>query len=81
MPTTRRRLLAAAAFGAGAGAINALLPVTAAAQTPPGSLTERIRADLERHAAFGDKFSGGLGDSAQAAPVKPSDSETKYPTN
>jgi PA domain len=66
MPTTRRRLLAAAAFGAGAGAINALLPVTAAAQTRPSSPTERIRADLERHAAFGDKFSGGPGDSANA---------------
>jgi hypothetical protein len=30
------------------------------------ALTERIRADLEQHAAFGDKFSGGPGDLATA---------------
>lgn len=66
MPTTRRRILTTAALGAGAGAVHALLPLTAAAQTRPGSLTERIRVDLERHAAFGDKFSGGPGDSANA---------------
>lgn len=64
--TTRRRVLQGMALGAGAGAIASILPLTSAAQTDSDALTQRIRADLERHASFGAKFSGGPGDTATA---------------
>ena len=66
MPTTRRELLNQAALGAGASALHALFPLTASAQDGTDTVTERIRADLAQHAAFGDKFSGGPGDLATA---------------
>lgn len=56
--TTRRDLLKALA----AGALGSALPRLARAQNDDAALTSRIRADLERHAGFGDKFSGGPGD-------------------
>jgi hypothetical protein len=36
------------------------------AQNPRATLTARLAADLERHASFGEKFSGGAGDIATA---------------
>jgi hypothetical protein len=42
------------------------MPRLAAGQDGADGLVARIRADLERHAAFGDKFSGGPGDLATA---------------
>ena len=67
MPTTRRDLLSGIACGAGAGAVSSLLPLRARAQADAAAgLEARIRADLEQHAAFGPKFSGGPGDVATA---------------
>lgn len=66
MTTTRRDLLSGLALGAGAGAVPALWPLRAAAQNADAAATAAIRADLERHAGFGDKFSGGPGDLATA---------------
>jgi hypothetical protein len=65
MLSTRRELLKRAALGA--GAVHALIPRLATGQDQADGLVERIRADLERHAGFGDKFSGGPGDLATAA--------------
>lgn len=64
-------MLTRAAFGAGAGALRSIFPLTilaraAAAQDETDALTARIHADLVRHASFGDKFSGGPGDLATA---------------
>jgi hypothetical protein len=50
----------------GAAAWHALRPFSARAQADDQSLTARIAADLRQHAAFGDKFSGGPGDLANA---------------
>jgi hypothetical protein len=64
---TRRTLLHGMAWGAGAGALDWLVRAAAAGQRSdddPG--VEQIRGDLEQHAAFGDKFSGGPGDLATA---------------
>jgi hypothetical protein len=55
-------MLRTMAVGAGAQAFGALRPLTARAQEI--DRTAQIRADLERHASFGDKFSGGPGDLA-----------------
>jgi hypothetical protein len=64
---TRRALLGRLALGAGAGALAPLLPRRARAQNEAAAaLTERLHADLARHAGFGDKFSGGPGDTATA---------------
>src|SRR5215472_18539637 len=61
--TTRRDFLESLALGAGAGAIASLYPTIAAAQPPErDGAIRRLQADLERHASFGDKFSGGRGD-------------------
>jgi hypothetical protein len=66
MHTTRRELLGTLAFGAGAVALPGFFPRVLLGQTTDGDLTSRIRADLQQHAAFGDKFSGGPGDTATA---------------
>ena len=66
MPTTRRDLLNALAWGTGAGALSAVLPMPAFARDETEAVTARIRADLQRHASFGYKFSGGPGDLATA---------------
>jgi hypothetical protein len=65
MKTTRRELLSLAA-GAGLAIGHGMRPLVAQAPADDAALTERIRADLQKHAAFGDKFSGGPGDSATA---------------
>src|SRR6187551_2298018 len=67
MPTTRRELLQRFAFGAAAGAVHVGFSPTAWAQPDDAALLERVRADLSRHASFGDKFSGSPGDLATAA--------------
>jgi len=64
MPT-RRELLQGLAW-AGAGVAHAAFPRVARAQDARPDITGRIRANLERHAGFGDKFSGGPGDRATA---------------
>jgi hypothetical protein len=65
--TTRRDFLESLALGAGAGAIVSLYPTIAAAQpSEREAVIRRLQADLERHASFGDKFSGGPGDLATA---------------
>jgi hypothetical protein len=64
--TTRRDLLHGIAYGAGASAVSAALPLAVRAADDSEAVTARLRADLERHAAFGDKFSGGRGDNATA---------------
>jgi len=64
MPTTRRELLRHLACGAGIGALQSAWPRPVRGQE--ADLAARVRADLEQHAAFGDKFSGGPGDAATA---------------
>jgi hypothetical protein len=64
--TTRRELLSRAALGIGAGAVAAAMPLRVRGQSASGDLTARIARDLETHAGFGDKFSGGPGDNATA---------------
>lgn len=54
------------ALAAGGGVLQSLVPVGALGQDDTAEVTRRIRADLEQHAAFGDKFSGGPGDLATA---------------
>jgi hypothetical protein len=54
------------ACGLGAGALPLLPSRRAAAQTGGDAVTAKLHADLVRHAAFGDKFSGGPGDLATA---------------
>jgi hypothetical protein len=66
MQTTRRELLSSLALGAGVTALHGLRPSSALGQSDADAMTARIRADLERHASFGDKFSGGPGDLATA---------------
>src|SRR5688572_17521252 len=67
MPTTRRELLQRFAFGAAVGTVHAGLSRPVAAQSGDAALLERVRADLSRHASFGDKFSGSPADLATAA--------------
>jgi hypothetical protein len=62
---TRREWLQGMAW-AGATVMQTAWPRVAAAQAAAADITARIRADLERHAGFGDKFSGGPGDTATA---------------
>ena len=65
MTITRRAILKTVVLGAGASALESIHPMFASGQAPD-SITAQIRADLERHASFGDKFSGGPGDLATA---------------
>jgi hypothetical protein len=57
--TSRRTILQTMAAGAGATALGRLLPLRAAEMDP---VSARIQADLEKHAGFGIKRSGGPGD-------------------
>src|SRR5262245_546799 len=66
MRRTRREFLNSVAAGAGVAAWHGLRPDVVRAQDQDTALTARIRADLQQHAAFGDKFSGGPGDNATA---------------
>lgn len=59
MRVTRRELLNAVAWGA-------VSPRVAGAQVETDATTRQLQADLVQHAAFGDKFSGGPGDTATA---------------
>src|SRR3990170_4513203 len=59
MRVTRRELLNTVAWGA-------VRPRVAGAQVETDATTRQLQADLVRHAAFGDKFSGGPGDTATA---------------
>jgi hypothetical protein len=59
-------LLSSLACGAVATVVPGLVARPAFAQSGPAAMTDRIRADLAQHAAFGDKFSGGPGDLATA---------------
>ena len=63
---TRRELLQGIAW-AGASVMHAAFPAVARGQNAPDAIAARITADLERHAGFGDKFSGGPGDTANAS--------------
>jgi hypothetical protein len=67
MPTTRREVLQRFAVGAAASAAYGVWPRIVGAQADDRGLTERVAADLSRHASFGDKFSGSPGDLATAA--------------
>lgn len=60
---TRRSVIRGMALGA---AVAAGMPRTSIAQNGEGDLIARLRADLERHASFGLKFSAGPGDTATA---------------
>src|SRR5690606_33577585 len=60
--STRRTVIGSMAFGAGAAALHSLVPRAGRAQDDNAGLTARIARDLELHAAFGPKFSGGSGD-------------------
>ena len=64
--TTRRDLLHGFALAASAAAVAAVLPQAGRADDDLDAVTRRLRADLERHASFGDKFSAGPGDNATA---------------
>ena len=67
LPITRRTVLRRLALGAGAGALAPLSSRPARAQDEDIEVvTQRVHADLVRHASFGDKFSGGPGDNATA---------------
>lgn len=63
MPTTRREWLQGMAGAALAGTA---LADRLHAQSEGDRLIRQFRSDLEQHAAFGDKFSGGPGDTATA---------------
>jgi hypothetical protein len=65
MNITRRELIRTAVIGAGATAIGATRMKTALAQDTD-RITAQFRADLEKHASFGDKYSGGTGDQKTA---------------
>jgi len=60
---SRRSVIGGMALGA---AFAAGWPRASIAQDDNGDLVARLRADLERHASFGLKFSGGPGDAATA---------------
>jgi len=64
--TTRRDLLHGVGLGTGASALSTVLSRVALADDDLDAVTRRLRADLERHASFGDKFSAGPGDNATA---------------
>jgi hypothetical protein len=66
MPTTRRALLKLMAATGVAHTIHSSWSPSLHAQDADDALVSRMRADLTRHAAFGDKFSAGPGDLATA---------------
>ena len=66
MPTTRREWLHRIAGVAGTAVAGAALSDVLRAQSNGDRITRQLRADLEQHAAFGEKFSGGPGDTATA---------------
>ena len=67
MSTTRRDVLRLMAIGGAGGAVQALLPGYASGQdASTEALVARMKADLAKHAGFGDKFSAGPGDLAAA---------------
>jgi hypothetical protein len=67
MSTTRRRVLGGVGFSIGAGVVQTLVPFAIRAQADTtAALTQRLHADLARHASFGPKFSAGPGDVATA---------------
>ena len=66
MPTTRREWLRGLARAAGTAVAGAAFAETLRAQSGSDPIIRQLGADLERHAAFGDKFSGGPGDTATA---------------
>jgi hypothetical protein len=66
MRTTRRQFMGGLAAGAGLAAWPSWPHLSAQTPDDDAALTARIRADLEQHASFGDKFSGGPGDNATA---------------
>lgn len=65
-PTTRREWIRQLARSASAVAAGAALPARLRAQGNEDRILQQVRADLQQHAAFGDKFSGGPGDTAAA---------------
>jgi hypothetical protein len=66
MPTSRRKVLGLSMTAAGAGAAQAIVPAMTLAQDNDQRATQRLAADLQTHASFGLKFSGGAGDKATA---------------
>jgi hypothetical protein len=68
MPITRREILKRIAWSAGAGVatVHSILPLSGQSPDATDALTRRVRSDLEKHAALGDKFSAGPGDTATA---------------
>jgi len=66
MTSTRRDFLETLALGLGGGLVTRCPGVWAKRQGDDRAVVARIEADLEQHAAFGDKFSGGPGDLATA---------------
>jgi hypothetical protein len=65
MKITRRDLIRTAVLGAGAASIGSTRTKAALAQDTD-RIAARFRADLEKHASFGDKYSGGTGDQKTA---------------
>ncbi len=66
MTLTRRRLLNTLAAGAGARVLHRFGVHAAAGQDADPAVLSRLRDDLQQHASFGRKFSGGPGDRATA---------------
>jgi hypothetical protein len=66
MRTTRRQFMGGLAAGAGLAVWPSWPHLSAQTPDDNAALTARIRADLQQHAAFGEKFSGGPGDNATA---------------
>jgi len=64
--TTRRSFLKQGALAAGLGAVGSSWPRAGRAQNDDAAVLARLASDLETHASFGLKFSGGPGDDATA---------------
>jgi hypothetical protein len=84
MATTRRDVLQLMAATGAAQALHFCWPTALYAQQSDEALVTRLRADLVRHAGFGEKFSGGPGDLATAdwvaARLRASGYEVDVPT-
>ena len=65
MKITRRELFRKAIIGAGAVAIGSTRSKSAVVQDTD-RITAQFRADLEKHASFGEKYSGSVGDQKTA---------------
>jgi hypothetical protein len=65
MTMTRREVLGRAVSGIGAGALLPGMPLFA--QDAEAALVARLDGDLRTHASFGEKFSGGHGDTSTAS--------------